>query len=99
MGKPAGSDLRQGVMTLPVIYLRDELSEDTLIAAFSSDGARDQAIREISQRARQSSAVERAHDEARGLAVSAVELLCDLPANPYRELLEALAVTVVERDL
>lgn len=99
MGKPAGSDLRQGVMTLPVIYLRDEIPENTLLAAFSSDGARDDAIREISERARSSAAIQRARDEARGLASGAVERLCQLPANPYRDVLEALAATVVGRDL
>lgn len=99
MGKPAGSDLRQGVMTLPLIYLRDEIPADTLLAAFSGDGARDQAIHEISESARGSTALQRAHDEARALASSAVELLCQLPANPYRDLLEALAETVVDREL
>src|SRR5690606_29440537 len=29
LGKPVGSDLRQGVITLPVIYLRDELRDGT----------------------------------------------------------------------
>jgi geranylgeranyl pyrophosphate synthase len=99
MGKPAGSDLRQGVMTLPVIYLREELPESTLLAAFSDDGERDQAIREITERARPSNAIQRARDEARGLALGAVELLCQLPANPYRDILEGLAAMVVEREL
>ncbi len=99
MGKPAGSDLRQGVMTLPVIYLRDELPPNTLQAAFSDDGERDAAIREITDRARNSNAIERAHAEARGLASSAIARLSQLPANAYRDVLEALATTVVEREL
>ena len=98
MGKPAGSDLRQGVMTLPMIYLRDELPESTLLAAFSGDGERDQAIREITERAGGSDAIQRARDEARNLALGARELLRELPANPYRDVLEGLAATVVERE-
>ena len=99
MGKPAGSDLRQGVMTLPMIYLRDEISQNTLLAAFSDDGARDRAIAEITGRASGSRAIERAHEEARDLAVGAAGLLAVLPAGDCRDLLEALATLVVERDL
>ena len=99
MGKPAGSDLRQGVMTLPMIYLREEIPEGTLMAAFQGGDGRDQAIREITKRARQSDAIRRAHEEARGLASGAVDLLCQLPANSYRDVLEALATTVVDREL
>ncbi|MBI2318870.1 MAG: polyprenyl synthetase family protein [Betaproteobacteria bacterium] len=99
MGKPAGSDLRQGVMTLPVIYLRDEISPTTLLAAFSDDGARDRAIQEITEGARGSRAIERVHEEARDLAVSATTLLAGLPPGVCRDLLEALATLIVERDL
>lgn len=99
LGKPIGSDLRQGVVTLPVIYLRDELPESTLCAAFGEDGARESAIREITARARESRALQRAHEEARHLASSATSLLGDLPPGQYRDLLEQLALSLVERQL
>lgn len=98
MGKPAGSDLRQGVMTLPVIYLRDELPENLLLAAFAGEGDRDEAIHEVTERARGSAALDRARNDARALAASAADRLCQVPPSPYREILEGLATSVVERD-
>jgi geranylgeranyl pyrophosphate synthase len=99
LGKPIGSDLRQGVVTLPLIYLRDEIPEGTYRAAFSQDGARDHAIEEITARARDSRAVERARDEARQLAESASQLLADLPPGPCRDFLHDLAASVVDRQV
>jgi geranylgeranyl pyrophosphate synthase len=97
MGKPAGSDLRQGVMTLPVIYLRDELPEGVLRAAFSRDGAREQAIQEITERARASRAIDRSYEEAHQLAMAGVQQLEELPSSRYRDLLADLAESVVQR--
>ena len=37
MGKPVGSDVRQGTITLPVICLREILSPDEFRAAFAED--------------------------------------------------------------
>jgi geranylgeranyl pyrophosphate synthase len=98
MGKPAGSDLRQGVITLPFIYLRDELPADLLDTASSDDGAREAAIQEIAAIARTSHGVERAHEEARGLVQMALSALEELPAGEIRELLADLAASAVTRE-
>ena len=66
LGKPAGSDLRQGVATLPIIYLRDEIPEVTLRAAFGQDGPREEAIQEIRYQARSGKGIEAAYQEAGG---------------------------------
>lgn len=98
LGKPAGSDLRQGVATLPLIYLRDEIPEVTLRAAFGHDGARDEAIEEIKQVARSGRGIERAYEEARHWAADAAELLQGLPGGPYRDLLRDLTIGLVDRQ-
>jgi len=98
MGKPAGSDLRQGVITLPVIYLREELSDDVMREAFSGGEGREQAIQMITERARTSGAVDRAYQEARELAAEAAQCLDELPAGEYRDLLMGLTRTVIDRD-
>lgn len=99
MGKPAGSDLRQGVVTLPLIYMRDEIPERTLLAVFGHGGQRDEAIREITERAGNSPALHRAYEEARHLATNAAGLVKELPRGDCRDLLETLATLVVEREL
>jgi geranylgeranyl pyrophosphate synthase len=97
MGKPAGSDLRQGVVTLPVIYLRDELPEETLYKVFSDDDDRDDAIKIVTERARSSGAVNRAQNEARDLANRAAETLAPLPRGEHFDLLMDLTRSVIDR--
>jgi len=99
MGKPAGSDLRHGIVTLPLIYLRDEIPEVLFRRAFSTDGQRDEAIEEIAARARGSRAIERSYEEARSLAREAVQALADTPAGAWRDLFVDLSDSVVERRI
>lgn len=98
MGKPVGSDLRQGVITLPVIYLRDEIPESTFRQAFDGGSARDEAIQAICDQARTSRALDRAHDEACELAEEAVAALAGLPPGEHRDLLVEIARSTVSRQ-
>ncbi len=98
MGKPAGSDLRQGVITLPMIYLRDELPGDLLRGLALGNGSRDEAIQEISAFARTSRGVERAQRDARELIDHALVALRELPGGETHDLLEELAATVTSRQ-
>ncbi len=98
MGKPAGSDLRQGLVTLPVIYLRDEVPDELLRQVFAEDGAREDAIQTITSRARTSRAIDRAYAEARQLAEDAAQALEGLPPGEHRDLLFELTRTVVDRE-
>jgi geranylgeranyl pyrophosphate synthase len=98
MGKPAGSDLRQGLFTLPMIYLQDELPEELIQAVSCDDGARDTAIQQITAVARTSRGVERAHREARDLVDDALQALADLPAGESNDLLAELATAAITRE-
>jgi geranylgeranyl pyrophosphate synthase len=98
MGKPAGSDLRQGLVTLPMIYLRDELPEELLRAASCDDGARDAAIQQIASIARTSRGVERVQREARDLVDEALAALTALPAGICNDLLADLATAAITRE-
>lgn len=98
MGKPAGSDLRHGVITLPVIYLRDELPATVLQQAFSGDGAAEEAIQTITAQARTSRAVDRSYREAAELGRQAARALDAVPHGEYKDLLFDLTTAVVRRE-
>jgi len=97
MGKPAGSDLRQGLVTLPLIYLREELPDSLYQQAFCGDGAQEEAIRLISSQAQGSSAITRAQAEADQLAAEAIAALDDVPRGECRDFLIRIAESAVNR--
>jgi len=100
MGKPAGSDLRQGLATLPVLlYLDlDGVQGDGAVQAVL-DGQRDEAQVQAALRAiRSSGAITAALAEAQVYVRRAQEALLTLPDTPPRHVLTALAEYVVARD-
>ena len=98
LGKPAGSDLRQGLVTLPVIcYL--EQAKNKMAVEVVLAGQRDEAHVQVALKAiGASGAVETALDEARAHAGQAEEALTALPDGDARQTLLALVEFVVERE-
>jgi geranylgeranyl pyrophosphate synthase len=93
LGKPVGSDLRAGTITLPVILTRDrQLADGRLRAAFDADDV-DQQVRLIQD----SGAIESAYQEAEALVERARAALAGLPAGVERDALDALARFVTLR--
>lgn len=93
LGKPVGSDLRQGTITLPVILLRDRgLADGRWRAAFESEDV-DQQVRLVQE----SGAIEAAYAEADDLVRRARAALDVFPAGTEREALDALATFVTRR--
>jgi heptaprenyl diphosphate synthase len=93
LGKPVGSDLRQGTITLPVVYLRDSMRDGRFAKLFDTQGP-DAIIAEVGS----SPALERCREEARQLIAGAQSALRQLsPGEPARTLAE-LAEYVVHRD-
>jgi heptaprenyl diphosphate synthase len=100
-GKTTGTDLREGIRTLPVLYaLRSSSTEpdavrlrELLARPLTADGPLTEALGLLRRSA--------AMDEARAVLVSyadrARSLLDDLPASPARDALAALADFVVAR--
>lgn len=101
LGKPVGSDLRQGTITLPaILFLRHE-PRHPLVAVVRGlieqdeemlPGA-DEAVAAI----RGSRFIDDALDRARGYAASAVRHLETLPSGPIPDTLYRLAAYSVER--
>ncbi|HEY0582967.1 MAG TPA: polyprenyl synthetase family protein [Chloroflexota bacterium] len=94
LGKPVGSDLRQGTITLPVILLRDrQLADGRLRAAFAAEDV-DAQVRLVQE----SGAIEAAYSEAEALVLRARTALQALPQGTERDALDALAVYVTRRS-
>lgn len=101
LGKPAGSDLRQGTVTLPVmLYLQNaddagrELVRRVVENEDRSDGHVEKAISAINR----SGAVEGAVAEARRFVKEARSALAGLPNLPVKQSMLDLADFVVSRD-
>lgn len=63
-GKPAALDLRQGIVTLPVIYALEETNYDERIAKVIKGGANDRAVEEALLLIKGTKGIERAKKEA-----------------------------------
>jgi len=92
LGKPVGSDVRQGTITLPIICLRELIAPEQFQAAFAEDDRT--AVIDL---VRTSGAVQLAQAEADRLLAEAREALAEAPAGPARDALESLTHYVVER--
>lgn len=107
LGKPAGSDLHQGTLTLPFFhYLQQHPDADKVIAALedaqfeADDGnqaAWDESVAAIVHDLRISPAVEAAREEARTFLHRAGDNLAALPDNIFRHSLQGLCEFVVRR--
>ena len=98
LGKPVGSDLRQGLVTLPVLFLLDvEPDHPTVCRALESNPP-DGVVREAVQVVVNSPAIERARDVARQHAAQAKAALDGFPNSPYlTALLDVVDFTVHRR--
>jgi geranylgeranyl pyrophosphate synthase len=91
LGKPVGSDLREGIVTLPVLYYLRENPDDLRVAAVVRDGSDDALVREVVDSIQDSGAVEEAMNRARTLISQSQATLGILPESEPREMLHALA--------
>jgi all-trans-nonaprenyl-diphosphate synthase len=95
LGKPAGSDLKSGNLTAPVLFAMEEQPYlKTLIEReFSEDGDLAQALTIVEQ----SQGIEKSRALAKDHAKSAIGYLSHLPPSESRESLENLCDFVLSR--
>ncbi len=94
LGKPAGSDLRQGTVTLPVILLAEQMSTDSALAHNIRTGTNLDAVFEV---VLASGALEEATEIGRHHAGEAVRALNRFPPSDAKDALLHLAYTAAER--
>ena len=101
-GKVAGTDLRSGVATLPLLYLRDLAVTDAaaadLLARITSDDTSDADFEAAVAELRGHEVTTRTLDEAHRWSREAVEALSVLPGGPVKRALTRFADTLVERS-
>lgn len=100
VGKPIGSDLLNGLVTLPAIYYAEEYPHDEDILSLPDGGWKDtDRVQRIVDNIRRNAAIEKAMDEARQAVRRALSALEDAPASPERDALEDLAKFIVDRKI
>jgi len=96
LGKPVGSDLREGIVTLPALYFLREHPGDRRVVAIVTGGDQE-IVPQVVAAIRESGAVARALDRARELIARSQEKLDILPAGRARDMLLGLADYTVSR--
>ena len=97
LGKPAGSDLAQGVITLPVICYLERNAGDRIINKILTGNANRKDIRIAIANIRRSGAIDDALDEAKAHARKSKKALSRLPVGKPRQALHDLVDYIVER--
>ena len=101
LGKPIGSDLRQGIITLPTIHFLEAHSGDEVVTRVLS--SRDEGDDEVHvfqlavEVIKESGAIESSMTEAQRFVAKSRDALSTLPHNEYRQAMLDLADFVVER--
>jgi len=99
-GKTPGTDLREGIPTLPTLLARKSTdpTDARLLELLDSDLHDDAALAEVLDLLRRHCSIDQARAEVLRRAEQARALLEPLPAGPTRDALAALCSTVVTRS-
>jgi len=101
LGKPVGSDLRQGLITLPALYYIEEHPEDAFVQQILEGNCPhyDDEINALVDRIRHSHAIEQSIAEADRYSNEAFQCLQKLPDCAERNHLEELTLYITRREL
>ena len=101
LGKPVGSDIREGkttLLTLKALERANEAQRRRLLGALGDEAANAQAIADASRLIRDLGVVAYARKLSHGYVQEALELLERLPESKYRQLLALWAEYLIKRE-
>jgi geranylgeranyl pyrophosphate synthase len=100
VGKPIGSDLLHGLVTLPAIYYAEAHPNNEDVVSLPEGGWKNtERVQRLVDSIRQSPAIQQSMGEARQAVSRALKSLSDAPISPEREALENLAKFIVDRKI
>jgi geranylgeranyl pyrophosphate synthase len=100
VGKPLGSDLLQGLVTLPAIYYAEANPDDSDVLLLSEGGWGNQdRMERLVNAIRKSEAIQKSMQEAEGYIKRALEKLVPLHPGIERSALEDLAKYIIDRRI
>jgi geranylgeranyl pyrophosphate synthase len=100
VGKPVGSDLRQGLITLPALYYFESNPDDPDISwVLSGKTYSDERMNKLVSSIRNSEAIERSLNEARTYVDCGLEILSRMAASEERNALVDLSNYIVRRSM
>ena len=102
MGKPIGSDLAQGTLTLPAMLLLERYPEDNLVRELFNnrdmpEGEKQKKIKQAIELVRNSSIIDECYDIVSGYCSKACHNLNQLPDNTSRRALFELTDYIISR--
>jgi geranylgeranyl pyrophosphate synthase len=98
VGKPVGSDLLQGLVTLPAIHYAEAHPDDPDIHCLTNGCySEHERMERLMQAVRKSDGVEKSLEEARGFIEKALESLADMPGGVEHDALAGLARYTISR--
>jgi geranylgeranyl pyrophosphate synthase len=100
VGKPVGSDLRQGLITLPALYYFDANPNDPdMRSVIERNGHNRSQLDRLIDAVRESNAIALALEEADEYVQRALDLLEEFPYSPTRNALADLATYITRRNV
>jgi geranylgeranyl pyrophosphate synthase len=100
MGKPVASDLRQGLITLPVLYyLENNPNDADMKNILESNFCDEDCLGRLLDSIRESGSIQQSFEEARKSVKRGIDVLKQLPGSQERKALEDLASYIINRDI